>query len=265
MLIGQIPKLKSTKIFFSNSQCPKIIIENTKNSEVNEKKHVVTELSQNKENISNNSSMLSYENIPNICQSYSHNFSNKLFSSLVGKTNTKNTELSLYYNIGIYNKSYSTESGKQENNAFDLPKISKNFLSNSHTRYSSSSKINKIKKQSKNSHKSTKIISGFNIHNISYKQKLIDESLNKLVQANKHYPNNTLSKFNIDSNKDITANLLLKNHFICNFSNNKSNEKELNSFLNGLNNKGNGKPIKITRFLGNPNASNEMKNDVNKI
>ena len=266
MILNQIPKLHSTKFLLRNNQCPKIMTENKKNSEIAKKNNLITVLSQNKENLSNNSSIISIENILNSCQSYSHNFSNKLFDSLVGKQNAKNKELSLYYIIGAYNKTYSTESGKAENSTFNFPKISKKFLSNSHTRYSSSLNTKVLKKQYKNMHKSTKMISGFNINNISNKQKVIDASLNKLLQTNKHCSNNNLPNFISDSNKNTTESLLLKNNFVVNFSNNKSHEKEINSFFfSGFNHKNNGNPVKITSLLGNLNVNNDMRNDNNKI
>ena len=173
-------------------------------SEFLKKFHSFSGSKQNKENINNNSSFIFLQDFPNSCQSYSSNYSNKLLDSLFGEENVKNKELSFFYLINSYNKSYS--SGSQKHNIFDLPKISEKIFSNSKFKHCSSSSIKIIKSFKASLRKSSNNISGF--YNFSNNKKLNSDSINKLTPYNKHYSNNILSKFTIDY--DEMNNILME-------------------------------------------------------
>lgn len=252
-------KVDNNKLLSCNNIiCSRIYIDAAKNSDTTKKTIDLQKFSdsnQNKEKISNNSSTISFQNIPYGYQSYSQNYSNELFDSLIDKKNAKNKELSLYYKIGTYNKSYSSESNKQEANLFELPKISKKLFSLSNIKYSSSSSIKKLKKQYKSLNKSTKNVAGYIIGSFPKKIELNNNSINKLIEINKQYSNDNISKFTINySKKDVNKNLVLNNHFLGKLSNIKLlSGTEMNKFGRNddvfkqvkSNNLG---PVKITDF-----------------
>ena len=227
-----------------------------KDSEFLKKFHSFSGSKQNKENINNNSSFIFWQDFPNSCQSYSSNFSNKLLDSLVGEENVKNKELSFFYLINSYNKSYS--SGSQKHNIFDLPKISEKIFSNSKFKRCSSSSIKIIKSYKVNLRKSSNNISGF--YNIPNNKKLNSDSINKLTPYNKHYSNNILSKFTIDSSKDANENLLIKNYFIEDLKKNKGFDDEMNNILMEVNNQSK-KSVKVITKIKNNLFENSITNN----
>ena len=78
------------------------------------------------------------------CNSCSITGNNKLFNSFINSKKNKNKELSLLYFINTFNKSYSNNSSKKNNQnkiIIDFPKISKRLFPHSHLRHKSSTNL----------------------------------------------------------------------------------------------------------------------------